>query len=164
MPLWSVVGSVLAQVQQQKKDLVLIAIWKGQPWYPADVQGLSTDFTRQSEPLLANTSTVDARVALQLALWSISGGSTKSKNFKRKLQTSCSHHGGSTLQKTYESQFQKWISWCGAKSVNPISCPVGEVVNFLANLFDQGYQYRSLSPYRSAISLVHEKVDGQYVG
>ena len=25
---------------------------------------------------------------------------------------------------------------------DPISCPIGEVVNFLAHLFEQGYQYK----------------------
>ena len=38
------------------------------------------------------------------------------------------------------------------------------MVNFLAHLFHQGYQYRSLNSYRSAISSVHEKVDGYEVG
>lgn len=33
-------------------------------------------------------------------------------------------------------------------------------VNFLADLFEQGYQYRSFNVYRSAISSVHDKVDG----
>ena len=32
--------------------------------------------------------------------------------------------------KAYESQFQKWASWCGARSIDPISCPIGNVVNF----------------------------------
>ena len=62
--------------------------------------------------------------------------------------------------KAYDSQFQKWISWCGTRSADPISGSVGEVVNFLADLFSQGYQYRSLNAYRSAISLVYDKVDG----
>lgn len=39
-----------------------------------------------------------------------------------------------------------------------------EVVNFLAALYEEGYQYRSLNAYRSAISSVHEKVDGYEVG
>ena len=38
------------------------------------------------------------------------------------------------------------------------------MVNFLAHLFKEGYQYRSLNAYRSAISSVHEKVDGYEVG
>ena len=41
---------------------------------------------------------------------------------------------------------------------------MSEVVKFLADLFEQGYQYRSLNSYRSAISSVHDKVDGYEVG
>ena len=38
------------------------------------------------------------------------------------------------------------------------------MVNFLAHLYGEGYQYRSLNAYRSAISSVHTKVDGFNVG
>ena len=66
--------------------------------------------------------------------------------------------------KTYDSLYGKWVSWCEQRDSNPISGPIGEVVNFLANLFTEGYQYRSLNAYRSAISSVHEKIDGYEVG
>ena len=66
--------------------------------------------------------------------------------------------------KTYDSLFGKWISWCSERDCDPISCPIGEVVNFLAHVLEQGYQYRSIHSYRSAISSVHEKVDGCEVG
>ena len=66
--------------------------------------------------------------------------------------------------KTYDSLFGKWISWCSGRDCDPVSCPIGEVVNFLAHLFEHGYQYRSINSYRSAISSVHEKVDGCEVG
>ena len=66
--------------------------------------------------------------------------------------------------KTYESQFQKWASWCGARSIDPISCPIGDVANFLAEMFSEGYQYRSINAYRSAISSVHDKIDRYDVG
>ena len=38
------------------------------------------------------------------------------------------------------------------------------MVNFLAYLFKQGYQSRSLNAYRSAISSVHDRIDGVEVG
>ena len=66
--------------------------------------------------------------------------------------------------KTYDSLFGKWIGWCTERDSDPISGPIGEVVNFLAHLYVQGYQYRSINSYRSAISSVHEKVDGYEVG
>ncbi len=62
--------------------------------------------------------------------------------------------------KSYDSLFGKWLGWCNERGSNPISRDISEVVNFLAYLFEQGYQYRSLNSYRSAISSVHEKVDG----
>ena len=66
--------------------------------------------------------------------------------------------------KSYDSLFKKWVVWCGERSSDPVSGPVSEVVNFLATLFKEGYQYRSLNSYRSAISSVHERVDGYEVG
>jgi len=38
------------------------------------------------------------------------------------------------------------------------------MVNFLANLYREGYKYRYLNGYCSVISSVHAKVDGQPVG
>ena len=45
-----------------------------------------------------------------------------------------------------------------------LSGPVAEVANFLAYLFQQGYQSHSLNAYRSTISSIHERVDGVEVG
>ena len=46
---------------------------------------------------------------------------------------------------------------------DPIMGLIANVLNFLAELFEQGYQYWSRN-YRSAISFVHEKVDRVEVG
>lgn len=66
--------------------------------------------------------------------------------------------------KSYDSLFTKWASRCSEWNSDPISRDVSEMVNFLANLFKEGYQYRSLNAYCSVISSVHEKVDGVSVG
>ena len=41
---------------------------------------------------------------------------------------------------------------------------LADVINFLADLTSQGYQYQSLNCYRSAISSVHKAVDRVSVG
>ena len=41
--------------------------------------------------------------------------------------------------KSYDSLFGKWVSWCDQWNTDPISGPIGEVVNFLKNLFTKGY-------------------------
>ena len=66
--------------------------------------------------------------------------------------------------KSYDSHFKKWVSWCKGRGTDPISAPVSEVVNFLADLHEKGYSYRSLNAYRSAIASTHDRVDGASVG
>ena len=60
----------------------------------------------------------------------------------------------------YGSFFAKWASGCNQQGRNPIVGPITDVINFLADLASQGYQYQSLNCYHSAISSVHEAVDG----
>ena len=64
---------------------------------------------------------------------------------------------------SYDSHFRKWLSWSLERSFDPVSGPLAEVANFLANLFEQGHQSRLLNAYRSAISSVHDRVDGMEV-
>ena len=66
--------------------------------------------------------------------------------------------------KSYDSLFGRWDRWCSERGSDPFSGPVSEVANFLALLFQEGYQYNSVNAYRSAISSVHEKIDGLPVG
>ena len=64
----------------------------------------------------------------------------------------------------YNSLFAKWADWCQQRDRNPTSGPIKDIINFLAELYNKGYQYRSLNCYRSAISAVHSKVDDYLVG
>ena len=66
--------------------------------------------------------------------------------------------------KSYDSLFTKWECWCSEQGSDPISSHVTEVANFLAYLFKGGYQYSSINSYRSAISSVHDRIDGTTVG
>ena len=67
-------------------------------------------------------------------------------------------------QSNYDSLFLKWSCWCSQRDRNPIEGPVEDVANFLAGLFKEGYPYQSLNSYRSAISVLHSKVDGYSIG
>lgn len=59
----------------------------------------------------------------------------------------------------YNSSWNKWSSWCTGKQVDPFRCNLNYVLEFLAKLFNEGYQYRTINAYRSAISAFHEKID-----
>ena len=52
---------------------------------------------------------------------------------------------------SYDSLCKRWISWCNEWGSDCIHELIEEIVNFLAHLFSEGYQYRSLNAYRSAI-------------
>ena len=71
---------------------------------------------------------------------------------------------GSKTTSTNEPLFKWWDSWCQEWGRDPIRGPIVDVGNFLAGLYHQGYQYRSPNSYRSTISSVHKKIDGEVVG
>ena len=47
------------------------------------------------------------------------------------------------------------VSW---KGVDPLTCPVTDVTDYLASLYDEGFEYRTIGVQRSAISAYHEPI------
>ena len=66
--------------------------------------------------------------------------------------------------KTYQSAWKKWDSWCRAREVDPICSPLKDILHFLTDMFEKGHEYCTISVLRSALSSVHEKIDGFSVG
>ena len=66
--------------------------------------------------------------------------------------------------KSYDPSFRRWACWCDEQDKNPISGPISDIANFLAELYEKDFQYRSINAYCSAISSAHDKVDGYSVG
>ena len=101
-PPWNLVGRVLAQVRQQRAQLVLVApVWKSQVWYPT----LLAMLVRKPLllPALPNLIQPTHRVnqpdvTPTLAAWVISGIDSKVKNFQKRLQHSSWPPGGKRLQ------------------------------------------------------------------
>ena len=165
-PPWNLVGRVPNRVQQQEIMLVLIApVWKSQPWYPTLLE-LMVDFPillpqRRDLIIPTHPETRDDSAISRLAY------------LRRRYQDKAISEEGTELllaswrqksSQSYDSLFRKWVDWCSKRDSDPVSGAVSEVVNFLAHLYREGYQYRSLNAYRSAISSVHERVDGYEIG
>ena len=55
-------------------------------------------------------------------------------------------------------------SWCFEKSEDLISCPVNIVLEFLTDLSNEGFQYRTVNTCRSPISMTQLPVDGSLIG
>jgi len=78
-----------------------------------------------------------------------------------KLISSSRRHSSSN---NYESSWRKWVGWCSKKQIDPIHCNVNAILNFLGELFEAGYEYRTINCHRSAISAYHDLVDGKKIG
>jgi len=63
----------------------------------------------------------------------------------------------------YESAWNKWVCWCSGRQVDPYECDLAFVLDYLASLFEQKYEYSAINCHRSAISAYHRKIDN-YVG
>ena len=67
-------------------------------------------------------------------------------------------------RKVYESAWNQFARWCSEREIDPISCPIDDVINYLSNMFDNDRKYRTINTHRSAISAYHKMVDGVKVG
>ena len=75
----------------------------------------------------------------------------------RKLLTATWRQG---TNKNYDLAWKAGVR----KDMSATSSSLNDIFSFLASQFHKGYSYRSLNFYRSAISLIHDKIDGVEVG
>ena len=61
----------------------------------------------------------------------------------------------------YESARKKWVSWCSEQRIDPFSCNVRPFLDFLASLYEKGLQHRTINTIHSAVSMTHDRVEGQ---
>ena len=102
---------------------------------------------------------------LELAAWKVSGKSTLQKVFQNGLRISCWQDGAKgPIQHTMLSAWNKWTGWCSSRQINPFSTDIQYFLDFLAELFEAGLQYRSINTVRSAVSMTHVKVEGTPIG
>ena len=64
----------------------------------------------------------------------------------------------------YQSAWKRWNSWCTEREVDPLSCSIQPFLEFLAGVFKEGLQYRSINTIRSAISMTHDHIEGTPIG
>lgn len=93
--------------------------------------------------------------------------------FRRKLETEGISGKAATLISNarrkgsisnYESAWGRWASWAHQRKIDPVSCAIGSILDFLAELFDKNLQYNTICTYRSAISAYHEPIGGLPIG
>ena len=97
-PPWNLISQVLCQVRQQGATIVLVApVWKTQAWYAPLLDLLIKEPCRLpwTQNLIQPTHPVNCpNLQPHLAVWHISGQDSLQREFHRRLQASCSPHGG----------------------------------------------------------------------
>ena len=66
--------------------------------------------------------------------------------------------------KHYESAWKKWCGWCSEREISPTRSNINYVLDFLAELFEKGLEYRTTGTHRSAISAFHDPIENIQVG
>jgi hypothetical protein len=132
-PPWNLISRVLSRVRQQKATVILITpVWKCQPWHLTllEVMVDAPVLLPFSSNLIIPTHPEDALdVVPQLAARVISSNITRTEEGTELLLASCQQKSS----KAYDSLFQKWVEWCSEHDSDPISGPIGDVVNIHAH-------------------------------
>uniref|UniRef100_A0A1X7V9F9 Uncharacterized protein n=1 Tax=Amphimedon queenslandica TaxID=400682 RepID=A0A1X7V9F9_AMPQE len=96
-PPWSLIGMVLAKIEEQLTDLILIApIWLSQPWYPKFLRLLTSLPLKvvSQEVMIVELGGPQLDMVPPLAVWPISSNTTLTQTFQETLQTSSRHLRG----------------------------------------------------------------------
>ena len=64
----------------------------------------------------------------------------------------------------YESAWRRWTNWCDQRKVDPTRCDLKWILDFLAELFELGFEYNTIAGYRSSLSAFHEPINGVKIG
>ena len=67
-------------------------------------------------------------------------------------------------RKLYKSAWNSFQCWCSERKVDPFTCPLEEIMNYLTHLFEEGKGYSAINGHRSAISSLHQLVEGVPIG
>ena len=168
-PPFCLIGKALLRIQRESvNQACLIApAWPGQMWYSqlltmlAGYPILLPQFPelplspdQKPHPLVLEEK-------LFLTAWPVSGNVTRCKAFQRGLQSSSCSPGEIT---PIPLTIQPGVSGIAGVLNETIIPPLSNVLQFLAEQFDTGLQYRTVNTLRSAISTTHPNIDGMAVG
>lgn len=67
-------------------------------------------------------------------------------------------------QRQYNVYIRKWFSYCHKKQISSVQVPINCVLDFLAELYEQGLKYTAINSARSALSALGIVIDGFAVG
>ena len=161
--LFRLVHRILRKVQDERSELLLVA----------PVSSPVTDVNRStcSDTNVSRSVKSSRRVSPSFVREQSSGAggmtsvrkSRRSSGLSAKARALVGKARRAGTVKAYRSGWNKFHSRCGERKINPVSCSVESIVNFLADQ-QSLVSFGTLAGYRSAISFYHDPVEGAPVG
>ena len=123
----------------------------------------SSEVGRSSE-LTKRTTPPSHSGALDTSHMAYIRGSLSDQGFSEAVATVICASWRNGTEKSYNTAWRRWVRWCGARKVNPVSASLVSITEFLLDLFREGKEYSTVNSYRSAISVSHPDIDGMAIG
>ena len=169
-PPFNLIGKTLAKASCYHSNMIVVTpVWPSQTWYPLLLKMSIRRplFLPQTNYLLKNPEgemhPLIQNKILRLAAWLVSGEEMKQRECQNKLIT-LSQNLGEKEQDAITTQPGRNLVAGVHKQIDPFHCSLDTILNYLANLFSQNYEYRTINNHRSAISAFHENIEGYKIG
>ena len=133
----------------------LVPISNGQG--STSTNAITTSSKAPIEPTKQNPSFIGKLLSKTSGLASV-GDKLSKEGFSERTRNLIFNARREGTTKNYESSWNKWVLWCRGRGVDPLTCPVTDVTDYLASLYDEGFEYRTIGVQRSAISAYHEPI------
>jgi hypothetical protein len=88
----------------------------------------------------------------------------KTKGFSEKAIRLLESSLDPNSSRTMSSNLKMWISWFKTRSVDPVVCFIADICDFLVDKHNEGLAFNTIAGYRTAISKIHEFVNGSPIG
>ncbi len=92
------------------------------------------------------------------------GAQLKASGLSTKVVETILQSRAPSMRKLYALKWRLFTSWCGDRQLDPVSCPIGTVLEFLQARFSTGLTHSTLKVYVVAIAAYHDPLGGQSVG
>ena len=169
-PPFSMIGRVLRKVQKDQTNMIIVTpAWQSQSWYP-----ILLKMTIKNPILIPNhpkvllspegkTHSLIQNLSLRLVALLVSG-SLSSKGISKRAIDLISNARRTGSQSNFESAWRKWVGCCQRKQTDPFSNHLREVLDFLTEIFELGFEYNTINTHRSTISTFLHPIEGFSVG
>ena len=156
---FSMIGRVLRKVKKDQINMIIvITAWQSQSWYPILLKMTIKNpclLPKHPKVLLSPEEKIHTLIrnsySLSLVAWPISGKVYLQKGCHKGLLTSSQMPKEQVLSQITNPPGESGLPGVIGKKTDPFSNHLKEVLDYLAEVFELGFEYSTLNTHRSAI-------------